>query len=746
MNFSHSIQEELIESGALMNNYPDFSSYGYEVIRELGRNQSLGRVTYLAKVKNEAKEVVIKQFNFAVDNSIWKSFKAYEREIQMLQDLEHPRIPRYLNSFQLSSGFCLVTEYKDAPCLAEIYSLNPDKIKQIAISILEILVDLQYRIPPVIHRDIKPENILLDEDMNVYLIDFGVAALFFDNEGSSSLNHATPGFMAPEQMFNRSLTLASDLYSVGATIICLLTGTASSNINSLLDENYCFQFQDRVAYLNPRFVRWLEKMVALSAKERYPNAAAALKALQPIAVTGSGTILDRLSRISATARKPILGLTIAFLVLLGIVGVNWIVLWFMSPVRQLQQTKTCVGCNLYQAELIRGNLAKANLERTNLEKANLTEANLGEANLAGAYLREANLEGAYLKKTSLQNSVLDRALLTNGYLEMVNLMDTSLVNANLSNANLMYANLERANLAGANLTDANLIGVNLTDASLIGANLKGTAISNSTQMSDRDRVIWRIVNQGGEGANLQDFNLARSHLERVKLNQANLQGANLAGAILKGSSLKGANLSNANLAGANLEDVDLTNANLMGANLIGANLNNANLAGAYLKDTQIAQDSQIGDRWRLVWEILNQQGEGANLEGVNLAGANLKGANLEAAYLKNATLDNATLENANLTGANLMNANLQQATLKEAKLIGATLKGANLTNANLEAANLYIANLRDANIQGTNLKDANVQGAILPGRESDNSSDKSDESDESDEFDESDESDESTSN
>lgn len=703
-----------------MNNYPDFSNYGYEVIRELGRNQAAGRVTYLAKLKNgtnAGQEVVIKQFNFAVDASIWKSFKAYEREIQMLQSLEHPRIPRYLNSFQLASGFCLVTEYKNAPSLGEIYNLTADKIKQIAVSILEVLADLQSRIPPVIHRDIKPENILLDEEMNVYLIDFGVAALFFDYEGSSSINHATPGFIAPEQMFNRSLTLASDLYSVGATIICLLTGTPSRNISSLIDENYCFQFKNLLPHLNPSFIRWLEKMVALSPKERYPNAAAALKALQPIPVTGPGTILDRLAQFTDRAKKLVLGSTIALLVILVIGGVNWLLLWLRSPVRELQQTKNCVGCNLYQFELSRRNLAQANLERANLEKANLAEANLAEANLTGAYLRAANLAGAYLKKTNFQGSLLDGALLMNGYLEMVNLTDTSLVNANLSNANLMYANLQRANLEGANLSDANLIGVNLTEASLVGVNWKGTAISNATQMNDRDRVIWRIVNQGGEGANLQGFNLERSHLERVNLNQANLEGATLAGAMLKDSSLKGANLTNANLAGANLEGVDLTNANLMGANLTGANLNNVNLTGAYLKDTQISSDSQIGDRWWLVWQIVNQQAEGANLEAANLAGANLQGANLEAAYLRNANLENANLKNANLTGANLINANLQAATLKQAKLIGATLKGASLVNADLEAANLYIANLKDANIQGTNLKDANTQGAILPGRE-----------------------------
>jgi serine/threonine protein kinase len=83
------------------------------------------------------------------------SIDAIEREIAVLRDLKHPGIPRYLNSFQTADGFCIVQEYKAAEPLSKDRSFSPEELKIIASKILEILVYLQNRIPPVIHRDPK---------------------------------------------------------------------------------------------------------------------------------------------------------------------------------------------------------------------------------------------------------------------------------------------------------------------------------------------------------------------------------------------------------------------------------------------------------------------------------------------------------------------------------------------------------------------------------------------------------------
>ncbi|MEQ8959962.1 MAG: protein kinase family protein, partial [Coleofasciculus sp. C2-GNP5-27] len=158
-----------------MSSYPNFDRYGYQVQRELGQNCTGGRVTYLATNTKTQLPVVIKQFQFAQIGSNWAEYDRYQSEIQILQKLNHPHIPRYLDAFDMPSGFCLVQEYKNAPSLAQPRHFNPQEIKQIAVAVLAVLVYLQQQSPPIIHRDIKPENILVDrsQGFQVYLVDFG---------------------------------------------------------------------------------------------------------------------------------------------------------------------------------------------------------------------------------------------------------------------------------------------------------------------------------------------------------------------------------------------------------------------------------------------------------------------------------------------------------------------------------------------------------------------------------------------
>ena len=262
-----------------MNDFPDFSHYHYQIEKELGHNRAGGRVTYLATDTNQQRLVVIKQFQFAKTGSSWQSYDTYAREVQLLKELNHPGIPRYLDAFQTDDGFCMVQEYKQAVALATSRSFNPDEIKQIAIAALEVLVYLQNRIPPIIHRDLKPENILVDDAGHVYLIDFGFARVGEGEVGVSSVVKGTLGFMPPEQLFNRQLSEASDLYGLGMSLICLLTNTKSDRIGDLVDISYRVSFKHLVPKLNMHWVNWLEKMVEPRLKDRFPNAVAALAAI-----------------------------------------------------------------------------------------------------------------------------------------------------------------------------------------------------------------------------------------------------------------------------------------------------------------------------------------------------------------------------------------------------------------------------------------------------------------------------------
>lgn len=269
-----------------MNKLSDFREYGYEVTHELGRNLHGGRITYLARKNNNSQSVVIKQFQFATSGG-WADYKAHIREIETLKELNHPGIPRYLESFDTPTGFCMVQEFKDAQPLSEKHSFKASEVREIAIKTLEIIRYLQNRLPPIIHRDIKPENILVDDKFNVYLVDFGFARICSEQGAMSSVAAGTFGFMPQEQIYNKQLTKSTDLYGLGATLICLLSGTKSTEMDALISEEGCIDFRSKVSFLSLSFVNWLEKMVQPKSQDRYKDAEAALEALKPLDITQS---------------------------------------------------------------------------------------------------------------------------------------------------------------------------------------------------------------------------------------------------------------------------------------------------------------------------------------------------------------------------------------------------------------------------------------------------------------------------
>lgn len=292
-----------------MIDYPGFSELGYQLLRELGRNREGGRIAYLAHALKSNQKVVIKEFKFT--GADWFGGKAYERETQILQRLNHARIPRYLDSFETPEGFYLVQEYKDAPSLGLKRCYHPEEIKQIALSILEILVYLQQQVPPIIHRDIKPENILVDEQLNAYLVDFGLARFKGAKTAMSSFVVGTPGFMPPEEHFGHMLTEASDLYSLGATVICLLTNTRAADIGKFIDDKYRFNCQNLFPHLKPRFRLWAIRMVERNQHRRYRNASESLAALKPLQVIGTASWIDHLTvAVASINRIHLIGLAI----------------------------------------------------------------------------------------------------------------------------------------------------------------------------------------------------------------------------------------------------------------------------------------------------------------------------------------------------------------------------------------------------------------------------------------------------
>ncbi|MBF2062918.1 MAG: serine/threonine protein kinase [Calothrix sp. C42_A2020_038] len=381
-------------------NFPDFSTEGYEIDYILGRNFSGGRVTYKGRILETHESVVIKQFQFATVGACWSGFTALERELYLLQQLNHPRIPKCIEYFETPTGFCLVQEYIDACCLSDwISSPQPPikredfeeignkrlslsklaSIEKIAVGILEILVYLQQQVPSVIHRDIKPENILVDEELNVYLVDFGLAQISAEDMGASTMVKGTLGFMSPEQIFGKPLTNASDLYSVGATLICLLTQTPSQQIGNLIDDSVQFNIHQLLPELNIHWVDWLERMVAPNQAHRFPDAATALHSLLKINTVDSTDISKLQHNYPLVFAMSLMTFCLGFISAQSLRSLEAKPLPVFVPAeelpirpiprprlkRRLSRVYTCVDCYLRYTVLREEDLRNLNFEATN---------------------------------------------------------------------------------------------------------------------------------------------------------------------------------------------------------------------------------------------------------------------------------------------------------------------------------------------------------------------------------------------
>ncbi|NDJ15980.1 serine/threonine protein kinase [Myxacorys almedinensis] len=257
----------------------------YQVEQQLGKKA--GRQTVLARDLKTQELVVIKLLTFGVDFE-WDDLKLFEREAETLRSLNHPAIPNYLDYFEIETtttkGFAIVQSYIDAKSLEQHLkagrSFTETDVKQLAESLLDLLTYLHTQQPSVIHRDIKPSNILLGNRTGnhvgqVYLVDFGSVQTLVAQEGGTLTVVGTYGYMPPEQYGGRA-TPASDLYSLGATLIFLITGKHPAD---LPQRNLQLQFRS-FATLSEPFLDWLEWLTEPSLENRLGSAQVALRALQ----------------------------------------------------------------------------------------------------------------------------------------------------------------------------------------------------------------------------------------------------------------------------------------------------------------------------------------------------------------------------------------------------------------------------------------------------------------------------------
>ncbi|WP_088241630.1 serine/threonine protein kinase [Calothrix rhizosoleniae] len=265
----------------------------YQLQSQLGNNGI--RQTWLAKDLQAAdivnQQVVVKLLAFG-GTVQWEDLKLFEREAQILKQLSHPRIPKYIDYFSIDDRtlwFCLVEQYipgdslKDK--LAQKTRFTEKQVRKIAVEVLNTLIYLHNLSPTVLHRDIKPSNLIWGEDNQIYVVDFGAVQDKAAKEGVTFTVVGTYGY-APMEQFGGKAVPASDLYALGATLIHLLTGISPGD---LPQRDLRMQFSELV---NPRsifVVSWLQKMIEPAPEKRFSSAREALTALKSGLVINSRT-------------------------------------------------------------------------------------------------------------------------------------------------------------------------------------------------------------------------------------------------------------------------------------------------------------------------------------------------------------------------------------------------------------------------------------------------------------------------
>lgn len=253
----------------------------YRIITPLGQG-GVG-TTYEAEDLTNYQRVAIKALSLRQIKE-WKVLELFEREAKVLANIKHPGIPKYLNYFYVDTEsdrrFYLVQElvsgYSLAYWMQQGLRFDETQVKLIAIKLLKILKYLHCLKPPVIHRDIKPQNIILRQDGQVFIVDFGaVQDVYRYTISRSGTFVGTLGFMPPEQLKGQVFP-ASDLYSLGATLLFLLTHRWPDEFPQ---RRMKIDFRS-VMQVSDKFANWLEKMIEPLVEDRFYSASKALLALQ----------------------------------------------------------------------------------------------------------------------------------------------------------------------------------------------------------------------------------------------------------------------------------------------------------------------------------------------------------------------------------------------------------------------------------------------------------------------------------
>ena len=189
-----------------------------------------------------------------------------QKEIKLLDNMDHPNVITYFSSFSENGNFYIITEYINGGSLEQLINIAKEKgkfvdEKKVWDFLVQILSGLTYlhENRKIIHRDIKPDNILWDKDGNIKITDFGISAINREDVDDILKCHKTRvgsfKFMSPEMSKGNAYDFKSDIYMLGLTMYKLMNGeitdgaSITANDVSKLPNYYSKDLKDIVKQL-----------------------------------------------------------------------------------------------------------------------------------------------------------------------------------------------------------------------------------------------------------------------------------------------------------------------------------------------------------------------------------------------------------------------------------------------------------------------------------------------------------------
>jgi non-specific serine/threonine protein kinase len=265
----------------------------YEVIRPLGKGATA--TVYLARDPDTDNEVAVKLVRLDNDNAAMRRrlAKLFQIETQVAKRLNHPNIVKVFDAVVEDKRAYLVMEYVKGQPMDEFCAIDKLLPMHRVVGIIFkccMALDHAYKMG-VIHRDIKPANILLGEDDNPKITDFGLALFIAQNSETDSTfiqGVGSPAYMSPEQIKAYPLNQKTDLYSMGVVLFQLLTGRLpfrAPNHAALMYKIINAETPVATA-LNPNLPPLIDKILKRALEKdlysRYPNGAEFAKDLTAV--------------------------------------------------------------------------------------------------------------------------------------------------------------------------------------------------------------------------------------------------------------------------------------------------------------------------------------------------------------------------------------------------------------------------------------------------------------------------------